>query len=236
VVVERIVDERTIVVRRGGAEATVRLVGVARPREDVDRQRLTAYLEQLLIGEVVHLAEDEDAKPGPAEERDNETDFDDLQDATPSASTSGAGSTLRRYVHRAPDGLCVNLEVIRLGYAPVAARPDFTSRKLYRAYERRARDLKRGVWRDPSGDSREPSAAPAKSGTSSERDAATEQKLEADGEGESSADEAEAVYVTPSGKRYHRAGCSSLSNSARKLSLKEARAKYTPCKRCKPPE
>jgi len=43
------------------------------------------------------------------------------------------------------------------------------------------------------------------------------------------------VYVTKTGKRYHRKTCSSLSKSSIKLKLSEAKAKgCTPCKRCKP--
>jgi hypothetical protein len=50
-----------------------------------------------------------------------------------------------------------------------------------------------------------------------------------------SSQSAETVYVTKSGKKYHRAGCSSLSKSAIPMTKSEAEAKgYTPCARCKP--
>lgn len=43
------------------------------------------------------------------------------------------------------------------------------------------------------------------------------------------------VYITDSGKKYHRAGCASLSKSKHKISLSDAKSKgYTACKRCKP--
>lgn len=41
------------------------------------------------------------------------------------------------------------------------------------------------------------------------------------------------VYVTKSGKKYHRDGCRSLSKSKTEISLQEAKSKgYTPCKNC----
>lgn len=43
------------------------------------------------------------------------------------------------------------------------------------------------------------------------------------------------VYVTRSGKKYHRAGCSSLRRSKIEISLTEAKQKYGPCSRCNPP-
>lgn len=52
-----------------------------------------------------------------------------------------------------------------------------------------------------------------------------------------SSDSAETVYVTASGKRYHRKNCSYISNSTskRSVSLKEAaREGYSACSRCKP--
>jgi hypothetical protein len=43
------------------------------------------------------------------------------------------------------------------------------------------------------------------------------------------------VYVTRTGKKYHRAGCSSLSRSSIPMTLKDAKARgYTACKLCRP--
>ena len=45
------------------------------------------------------------------------------------------------------------------------------------------------------------------------------------------------VYITKTGKKYHREGCRYLSKSKIKTTLKEAKANgYTPCKVCHPPE
>jgi biopolymer transport protein ExbD len=44
------------------------------------------------------------------------------------------------------------------------------------------------------------------------------------------------VYVTKTGEKYHRDGCSSLRKSKFAVSLKEAMARgYGACKNCKPP-
>jgi len=50
----------------------------------------------------------------------------------------------------------------------------------------------------------------------------------------SSADD-EIVYVTKTGKCYHRENCSSLRSSKIPMKLSEAAARYQPCKICKPP-
>ena len=43
------------------------------------------------------------------------------------------------------------------------------------------------------------------------------------------------VYVTRTGKKYHREGCSSLRRSKIPISLAEAKQQYGPCSRCNPP-
>ncbi len=43
------------------------------------------------------------------------------------------------------------------------------------------------------------------------------------------------VYVTQTGKKYHKEGCSSLSESKKPIKLQDAKAEgYTPCSKCKP--
>ena len=52
---------------------------------------------------------------------------------------------------------------------------------------------------------------------------------------ETPADPAQTVYITDSGEKFHRAGCSFLSDSANEISRAEAEEKgYTACSRCKP--
>jgi len=49
------------------------------------------------------------------------------------------------------------------------------------------------------------------------------------------AQSAEAVYVTKTGSKYHRASCNSLSRSKIEMPLAQAAARYGACKNCKPP-
>jgi hypothetical protein len=44
------------------------------------------------------------------------------------------------------------------------------------------------------------------------------------------------VYITTSGKSYHRENCSMLKKSKTAISLTEAKLKYQPCKKCNPPK
>jgi len=51
----------------------------------------------------------------------------------------------------------------------------------------------------------------------------------------SAASEKDIVYITKSGRKYHRAGCSYLGRSSIPISRREAEARgYLPCSRCKP--
>lgn len=43
------------------------------------------------------------------------------------------------------------------------------------------------------------------------------------------------VYVTESGKKYHREGCQYLRKSCIPISLEDARLSYEPCSKCHPP-
>lgn len=53
--------------------------------------------------------------------------------------------------------------------------------------------------------------------------------------GQTTTPQNETVYVTKTGKKYHRAGCRSLSKSAIPMKLKDAASTYAPCGVCKPP-
>ena len=46
----------------------------------------------------------------------------------------------------------------------------------------------------------------------------------------------EIVYVTRSGTKYHKDGCSSLGQSKIEISLVAAKQKYGPCRKCSPPQ
>ena len=47
--------------------------------------------------------------------------------------------------------------------------------------------------------------------------------------------QSETVYVTKTGAKYHRAGCSSLRRSSIPMPLSQAAARYGACKNCRPP-
>jgi hypothetical protein len=50
-------------------------------------------------------------------------------------------------------------------------------------------------------------------------------------------DQTQTVYITRTGKSYHRDGCRYLASSKIPISLKDAKANgYTPCNVCHPPE
>ncbi|MBS4961368.1 MAG: MBL fold metallo-hydrolase [Clostridiales bacterium] len=46
----------------------------------------------------------------------------------------------------------------------------------------------------------------------------------------------ETVYITKTGKSYHRKTCSSLNDSKQPITLTDAKEKYQPCKKCNPPQ
>lgn len=49
-------------------------------------------------------------------------------------------------------------------------------------------------------------------------------------------DQSQTVFITKTGKKYHRDGCSYLKSRI-PISLKDAKARgYTPCSRCNPPK
>jgi micrococcal nuclease len=184
-------------VRVESGEHTLALAGVTVPRTEPARVRLRRFLEHLLLGEEVYVRpESAISDPG-------------LPATSPEAS-----------LFRAPDGLLVNLEAVRQGYAKIHAEPACEHIELLRHYEQRAREARKGVWALPSSQdqrSATPSSRPAKAKAAPKGEDIT-------------------VYVTKTGTKYHRKGCQHLRKSSRAITLKEALAKgYEPCSRCKPP-
>ena len=128
--VVRVVDGDTIVVKLDGENQSVRLIGIdtpetVRPNSPVEEfgREASAFTTNLLAGESVWLAPDQ----GRQFQRD-------------------ALGRVLAHVYRVPDGLWVNLEVVRQGYGH--ANPDFPFRheELFKAYESRARDAGKGLW------------------------------------------------------------------------------------------
>ena len=175
-----------ILVRQGQKQQTVKLVGVGEAKAGQGEEpggdyesRATEFLNNLLAGERVYVLE---------------------------LGRGGLrGELLAVKVFRAPDGLYVNLELVRQGYARMSSAGLKGELKIFQAYEQRARQAGKGLWATlPAG--------AASRGVGKER-----------------------VYVTKTGKKYHRAACTFLTKSKISMSLVEAKKRgFTGCKVCKP--
>ncbi|MFO8013502.1 MAG: thermonuclease family protein [Phycisphaerae bacterium] len=117
-------DDLTLTVTVDGQATPVRLLGVAEAQVTGDEPPMTArtFLRNLLAGEFVHLVADENL------------------DATDEEGRRVA------YVYRVPDGLLVNLELVRQGYAVTARDYAFEHLDAFLIYQRRARADDRGLW------------------------------------------------------------------------------------------
>jgi Staphylococcal nuclease homologue len=105
------------------------------------------------------------------------------------------------------------LEIIRQGYGHAYTKYPFKQAYMerFRAAEKEAREAKRGLWGDAKLEG---------------------QKVEQPGKPAAQGE----VFITKSGKKYHAAGCRSLSKSMVPITLQEAKKQgYTPCMICKPP-
>lgn len=180
----KVVDGDTVKIDYQGKKTSVRLIGVDTPETvhpskpvEVYGKEASNFTRNLLLGESVYLR------------------FDGEQ-------TDRFGRLLA-YLYRAPDGLFVNLEIVRQGYGPVDTRFPFKHVALFRHYETQARAAEKGLYGTPQ--------APS---------------VNVEGQ----------VYVTLTGKKYHREGCLSLCKSQFPISLAEAKQKYGPCSRCNPPQ
>jgi micrococcal nuclease len=126
--VVRVVDGDTVVVRAGGREERVRYIGVDTPESVKPGTRVQCFAKaaaaanrRLVEGREVRLVHD-------AEARDR------------------YGRTLA-YVYRAGDGLFVNAELVRRGYAkPLAIRPNVAHRAELGGLAASARRAGLGLW------------------------------------------------------------------------------------------
>jgi len=199
--VARVVDGDTIDVQGQAGPERLRLIGPDAPEVGQPYSgQATAFLQNLLAGEEVYLVRGE----GP--ERDH------------------FGRRLT-YVYRAPDGLFVNLELVRQGYARVYRAFPFEHREAFEFWEARAQAAGKGLWRPAivAPAPAVPAPAAVTPATAAPQTAPAGQEV--------------TVYVTRTGARYHQAGCRSLGKSAIPLSLGEAKRRgYTACGNCHPPQ
>lgn len=202
--VKEVVDALTLIVGSGSDEQRVRLHGVEPIRDRSSSDRAVQLLDALLVGESVYLVRDR--------------------------TDRGGGNETRAYVFRAPDGLFINLELVRQGLAPGATRGTHEHESLFRAYEQRARRAGKGMWATSLTPA--PRGASAGQGNPQGENAAAGQ---GPGEAAPRGADTELVYVTPQGKKYHRQSCIYLRGAGKAIPLSEARSTHEPCSRCNPP-
>jgi endonuclease YncB( thermonuclease family) len=124
----KVSEDFTVVVDVQGQKTPVRLIGLepadAEQAPPLYRREAQRFFQNLLAGEFVYLESD----PGVAEKDE-------------------AGNTAA-YLYRAPDGLLVNLEAVRQGYAVAS---DYTCKheKLFNFYEAKAQADGKGIWAPP---------------------------------------------------------------------------------------
>lgn len=198
--VTEIVDGDTIKVSSGWDELTIRLIGVdtpetVHPTTPVQEfgKEASAFTRNLLLGEDVYL-------------------FTDAQ----TTETDRYGRTLA-YVCRAPDGLFVNLEIVRQGYGHAYTRFPFDYMELFKTYEQRASEIGKGLWADDE-TTVETIPAPTVSSTPSSPPSTYSPAPQQD------ADSSITVYITRTGSKYHRGTCRYLSKSKIPISLADAKA------------
>lgn len=127
-VIERVIDGDTVKVRLGDGEDTVRYIGVDTP----ETKKPGAPVE--CFGKAAS-AENEELVEG----RRVELRFD--------AQRRDSYGRLLAYVHRRPDGLFVNAELVRRGLATtLAIAPNVAHADLFGRLQREARRTGRGLW------------------------------------------------------------------------------------------
>ena len=184
--VTRIIDGDTVEIRYEDDLTSVALIGVdtpetVHPEKPVERfgTAATAFLENLLLGESVYLRFEEER-------------------------TDRYGRLLA-YLFRAPDGVFVNLEIVRQGYGKVYTDFPFAHKALFEHYSGQAQQSGRGLW--GAGDAVAPMRETPVTQT---------------------------VYVTRAGTKYHRENCRHLGKSKIAMALDKAKESYSPCAVCKP--
>ena len=188
----RVIDGDTVKIDYNGKATNVRLIGVDTPETVHPSKPVEAYgkeasnfTKNLLQGESVYLRYD--------------------------VERTDRYGRLLAYLYRAPDGLFVNLEIVRQGYGHAYTQFPFKHMELFRYYGNRARTAGKGLYGAPQG----------------RVTSLSEESTAVESEGE--------VYVTRTGKKYHRGSCSSLRRSKIPISLAEVKERYGPCGRCNPP-
>ena len=217
--VVRVLDGDTLLVRVDGTNYLYQLLASDTP-EYIPSDRTPApfsrearqFIEQKLLGEIVYIQYD------PIANRDKKK---------------------RRvvYLFRAPDMLFVNLELIRQGYAKYNPRGSTLYHDSFEYYSDRAQHLERGIW-NPDFDSVSWANSP-----SDEPESVVHQTVDETSSTTNSTDpkkpaadpgDPDVVYITKSGKSYHKKGCPHLTNTQHPTRLEDVKDTHAPCKTCKP--
>ena len=127
--VTSVADDFTLTLSIDGRQTPVRLLGVdpllvaaAEGQPGVMPEEALQFVRNLLLGEMLYIEQDAGLAT---------TDSDGIRVA---------------YLHRAPDGLLVNLEIIRQGYSLAAGGYSFQHRETFAAYQTRAQQIGKGIW------------------------------------------------------------------------------------------
>lgn len=129
------------------------------------------------------------------------------------------------YIYRAPEGLPINLEIVRQGVAAWDKKVRSRYHAVYQRYAALAEKAGKGVW--------------GRRRLSAVRDGEQEDRRDRPrgAKAPRKSDEKVQLYMTKYGQRYHRASCDRLTETKKKVTLAEAKkAGRTPCQVCKPPK
>lgn len=123
--VVRIVDGDTVRISYEGVDTSVRLIGIDTPEPNEDYGKEAAlFIQNLLQDEYVYLR------------------F--------GAEKTDIYGRMLAYLYRVPDGLFVNLEIVRQGYGRVETRFSFDHFNLFDNYNERAQLAAKGLWANMS--------------------------------------------------------------------------------------
>lgn len=187
--VVRVVGADRLIIKNASKQRTVKLIGIAQPQAEwpkpdpaANHIQAVEFLSNLLAGEKVFVLETQ-------------------------ARTAAHGKLSAAKLFRVPDGLYVNLELVRQGYAQMLPAGLGAELSLFRTYQQRAKLMGKGLW------NKSLALVPAVEKPSGA-----------------------VVYVTKTGKKYHGQDCRFLAKSKIPLSLNEAKKRgFSPCRVCKPP-
>ena len=243
-VVTKHTDGDTIgVTLENGKEAKVRFIGVNTPEPTTEHEQYgeeASNYTKSLLGKTIYIEKD-----------------------TGDTDTYGR---LLRYVWIQPPTEITDDEIRNKmfnailaynGYAQqMTVQPNVKYAEYFKKFCADARENSRGLWAiNPNGTTKGDSVAQVSNGTSTS--ASTSQISDSNSSGSSNSSQSNSsatqesstqqtassdnqgttVYITPTGKKYHNAGCRTIKNSSTAMSLSEAKAEgYTPCKVCNPPQ